>query len=112
MNILQPGFGIEKHCTAVDPYFSLTDYPMKSKIIGTARQVNNYKSFWYAEKVQNKKQQFKLKQFRKHKTESIGLAFKPKIDDLRESQAKYIEHKVLQNFSNEEHYILETNIKS
>ena len=42
----------------------------------------------------------------------LGLAFKPNIDDLRESPAKYIAQKVLQNSNNEEHYIVEPNIKS
>lgn len=41
----------------------------------------------------------------------MGLAFKPNIDDLRESPAKYIAQKVLQNANNEEHYIVEPNIE-
>ena len=85
---------------------------MESKIIGTAREVNNYKSFWCAEKIQNEKLQFELKHGRKPKTALMGLAFKPNIDDLRESPAKYIAQKVLQNSNNEEHYIVEPNIES
>ena len=46
VNILQPGCGVGGHCIAVDPYFIVSDYPLESKIIGTAREVNNYKSFW------------------------------------------------------------------
>ena len=60
VNILQPGCGVGGHCIAVDPYFIVSDYPMESKIIGTAREVNNYKSFWCAEKVQTTKLQFEL----------------------------------------------------
>ena len=112
VNILQPGCGVGGHCIAVDPYFIVSDYPMESKIIGTAREVNNYKSFWCAEKIQNEKLQFELKHGRKPKTALMGLAFKPNIDDLRESPAKYIAQKVLQNSNNEEHYIVEPNIKS
>jgi len=112
VNILQPGCGVGGHCIAVDPYFIVSDYPMESKIIGTAREVNNYKSFWCAEKVQNEKLQFELKHGRKPKTALMGLAFKPNIDDLRESPAKYIAQKVLQNSNNEEHYIVEPNIES
>ena len=41
----------------------------------------------------------------------MGLAFKPNIDDLRESPAKYIAQKVLQNSNNEEHFIVEPNIE-
>ncbi|MDA9572911.1 UDP-N-acetyl-D-mannosamine dehydrogenase [Flavobacteriaceae bacterium] len=112
VNILQPGCGVGGHCIAVDPYFIVSDYPMESKMIGTAREVNNYKSFWCAEKIQNEKLQFELKHGRKPITALMGLAFKPNIDDLRESPAKYIAQKVLQNSNNEEHYIVEPNIES
>ena len=111
VNILQPGCGVGGHCIAVDPYFIVADYPMESKIIGTAREVNNYKSFWCAEKVQNTKLQFELQHGRKPKIALMGLAFKPDIDDLRESPAKYIVQRVLQNANNEEYYIVEPNIK-
>ena len=112
VSILQPGCGVGGHCIAVDPYFIVSDYPMESKIIGTAREVNNYKSFWCAEKIQNEKLQFELKHGRKPKTALMGLAFKPNIDDLRESPAKYIAQKVLQNSNNDEHFIVEPNIES
>ena len=112
VNILQPGCGVGGHCIAVDPYFIVSDYPMESKIIGTAREVNNYKSFWCAEKIQKEKLQFELKHGRKPKTALMGLAFKPNIDDLRESPAKYIVQKILQNSNNEEHFIVEPNIES
>ena len=111
VNILQPGCGVGGHCIAVDPYFIVSDYPMESKIIGTAREVNNYKSFWCAEKIQNEKLQFELKNGRKPKTALMGLAFKPNIDDLRESPAKFITQRVLQNSNNDEHFIVEPNIK-
>ena len=112
VNILQPGCGVGGHCIAVDPYFIVADYPMESKIIGTAREINNYKSFWCAEKVQTSKLQFELKHGRKPSIALMGLAFKPDIDDLRESPAKYIAQKVLQNANNEEYYIVEPNIES
>lgn len=110
VNILQPGCGVGGHCIAVDPYFIVSDYPMESKIIGTAREVNNYKSFWCAEKVKTAKLEFELKHGRKPSIALMGLAFKPNIDDLRESPAKYIAQKVLQNANNEEYYIVEPNI--
>lgn len=110
VNILNPGCGVGGHCIAVDPYFIVSDYPMESKIIGTAREVNNYKSFWCAEKIQNAKLQFELEHGRKPKVALMGLAFKPNIDDLRESPAKYIVNKVLQKDSNGEFFIVEPNI--
>ncbi|MDC0082928.1 UDP-N-acetyl-D-mannosamine dehydrogenase [Schleiferiaceae bacterium] len=112
VNILNPGCGVGGHCIAVDPYFIVSDYPAESKMIGTAREVNNYKSFWCAEKIQNEKLQFELKNGRKPKTALMGLAFKPNIDDLRESPAQYISQKVLQYSNNEEHFIVEPNIES
>ncbi|WP_452219084.1 UDP-N-acetyl-D-mannosamine dehydrogenase [Lacinutrix undariae] len=110
VNILQPGCGVGGHCIAVDPYFIVAEYPMESKIIGKAREINNYKSFWCAEKVQTAKLEFELKHGRKPSIAIMGLAFKPNIDDLRESPAKYIAQKVLQNANNEEYYIVEPNI--
>ncbi|MDA0327295.1 MAG: UDP-N-acetyl-D-mannosamine dehydrogenase [Bacteroidetes bacterium] len=110
VNILSPGCGVGGHCIAVDPYFIVSDYPKESKIIGTAREINNYKSFWCAEKIQNAKLEFQIKHGRKPSVALMGLAFKPNIDDLRESPAKYIAQKVLQNANNETHYIVEPNI--
>jgi len=110
VNILQPGCGVGGHCIAVDPYFIVSDYPMESQIIGKAREINNYKSFWCAEKVQNVKLQYELKNGKKPRIALFGLAFKPNIDDLRESPAKYIVQKVLQNSNNEDYYIVEPNI--
>ena len=110
VNILQPGCGVGGHCIAVDPYFIVAEYPMESQIIGKAREINNYKSFWCAEKVQTAKLQFELQHGRKPSIALMGLAFKPNIDDLRESPAKYIVQKVLQNANNEEYFIVEPNI--
>ncbi|TSE06282.1 UDP-N-acetyl-D-mannosamine dehydrogenase [Aquimarina algiphila] len=110
VNILQPGCGVGGHCIAVDPYFIVADYPMESQIIGKAREINNYKSFWCAEKVKTAKLEFEIEHGRKPSIALMGLAFKPNIDDLRESPAKYIAQKVLQNANNEEYFIVEPNI--
>jgi len=112
VQILQPGCGVGGHCIAVDPYFIVSDFPMESKIIGAAREINNYKSFWCVEKIENAKLQFELRSKRKPKTAIMGLAFKPNIDDLRESPAKYIAQKILQNAQNQVHFIVEPNIES
>jgi UDP-N-acetyl-D-mannosaminuronic acid dehydrogenase len=111
VTILQPGCGVGGHCIAVDPYFITADFPMESQIIGKAREINNYKSFWCAEKVKTAKLDFQLKQGRKPSIAIMGLAFKPNIDDLRESPAKYIAQKVLQDAQDEQYYIVEPNIK-
>ncbi len=112
VNILQPGCGVGGHCIAVDPYFIVADYPMESQIIGKAREINNYKSFWCAEQIKNAKLEFQLKHGRKPIVALMGLAFKPNIDDLRESPAKYIAQKVLQDANDEQYFIVEPNIES
>lgn len=111
VNILQPGSGVGGHCIAVDPYFLVSTYPLESKIINAAREINNFKSFWCAEKIQSAKLEFELKQGRKPSIALMGLAFKPNIDDLRESPAKYIVQKVLQNDNNGKYFIVEPNIE-
>lgn len=112
VNILQPGCGVGGHCIAVDPYFITADFPMESKIIATAREINNYKSFWCAEKVQNEMLKFELKHHRKPCVAMMGLAFKPNIDDLRESPAKYITTKVMQSCNNADILVVEPNIET
>lgn len=111
VNILQPGCGVGGHCIAVDPYFITADFPMESKIIATAREINNYKAFWCAEKVKNAMLKFELDKHRKPVVAMMGLAFKPNIDDLRESPAKYIVTKVMQSFNNAEILVVEPNVK-
>ncbi len=111
VNILQPGCGVGGHCIAVDPYFIVADYPMESQIIAKAREINNYKSFWCAEKVKSSKLDFQLKHARKASVAIMGLAFKPNIDDLRESPAKYIAQRILQDSQDDTCYIVEPNIK-
>ena len=110
VNILQPGCGVGGHCIAVDPYFLTADFPMESKIIADAREINNYKAFWCAEKVQSEMLKFELKHHHKPVVAMMGLAFKPNIDDLRESPAKYITMKVMQGCSNADILVVEPNI--
>lgn len=110
VNILQPGSGVGGHCIAVDPWFIVADYPRESRLIGTAREINNYKSFWCAEKIRNAMLEFELKHGRKPLTALMGLAFKPDIDDLRESPAKYIAQKVMQS-EQDNFLVVEPNIE-
>lgn len=111
VNILQPGCGVGGHCIAVDPYFITADFPAESKLIASAREINNYKSFWCAERVKNAMLEFELKEHRKPCIAMMGLAFKPDIDDLRESPAKYITTKVMQSCNNADILVVEPNIK-
>jgi len=90
VNILQPGTGVGGHCIAVDPWFIVADYPKEAKIIRSAREINNYKTEWVIEKIKNSALQFEIDNKRKAKIALMGLAFKPNIDDLRESPALYV----------------------
>jgi UDP-N-acetyl-D-mannosaminuronic acid dehydrogenase len=110
VNILQPGSGVGGHCIAVDPYFITSAFPMESQIIGKARELNNYKAFWCAEKTQAAIKNFELEHGREPVVALMGLAFKPNIDDLRESPAKYIATKVMQGHNNADFLIVEPNI--
>lgn len=112
VNILQPGCGVGGHCIAVDPYFIVANYPLESRIIGKAREINNHKAFWVAEKIKEAQKEYQLQNNKEAKVALMGLAFKPNIDDLRESPAKYIVQRVLQNANDEEYYIVEPNISN
>ena len=112
VNILQPGCGVGGHCIAVDPYFITAEFPMESKLIAQAREVNNYKAFWCAEKVQTEMLKFELEHQTKPCVAMMGLAFKPNIDDLRESPAKYIATKVMQSCNNANILVVEPNVES
>ena len=110
VSILQPGCGVGGHCIAVDPYFITSDFPMESRIIAQARWTNNYKAEWCVEKVKNAMLEFELKNHRKPHVAMMGLAFKPNIDDLRESPAKGITTKVLQGCNNFDIMVVEPNV--
>ena len=111
VNILQPGCGVGGHCIAVDPYFISSAFPAEARMISLARDVNNYKADWCAEKIQNAMLRFEIEKKRTPVVAMMGLAFKPNIDDLRESPAKYIVNKVMQSYSNTNILVVEPNIK-
>lgn len=90
VNILQPGAGVGGHCIAVDPWFIVHAGGETAKMIRTAREVNTYKTEWVIEKIKNAALKFENENGRKAKVACMGLAFKPDIDDLRESPALYI----------------------
>ncbi|NGM67224.1 UDP-N-acetyl-D-mannosamine dehydrogenase [Sphingobacterium sp. SGR-19] len=110
VNILQPGCGVGGHCIAVDPYFITADFPMESRMIAQARATNNYKPFWCAEKVKTARLEFELANGRQPSIAIMGLAFKPNIDDLRESPAIHIAERVLQDSGDADMYIVEPNV--
>lgn len=90
VNVLRPGPGVGGHCIAVDPWFIVHAGGDDAKIIRTAREINTYKTEWTIEKIKNAALKFENENGRKAKVACMGLAFKPDIDDLRESPALYI----------------------
>ena len=82
VNILQPGCGVGGHCIAVDPWFIVHLAKGKARLIETAREVNNSKPLWVAEKVKAA-----ASKLREPVIACFGAAYKPDIDDLRESPA-------------------------
>ena len=95
VNILQPGCGVGGHCIAVDPWFIVSDFPEQAQIIKRARETNDYKADWCANQVIQECLNYSIKTDREPLVACMGLAFKPNIDDLRESPAKYIASRVI-----------------
>lgn len=104
VNILQPGPGVGGHCIAVDPWFIVAQNPQQARLIRTAREVNDSKPQWVLNQVKatvadcltaNDKRASDIK------IACFGLAFKPNIDDLRESPAMEIAHSIAEWHSGE-----------
>lgn len=98
VNILQPGPGVGGHCIAVDPWFIVSKTPEEAQIIHTARKVNDGKPEWVINKVKlaiaDFLQENPEKTVKDVTVACYGLAFKPDIDDLRESPAMFITQKI------------------
>ncbi|WP_150538258.1 UDP-N-acetyl-D-mannosamine dehydrogenase [Actinobacillus vicugnae] len=90
VNILQPGAGVGGHCIAVDPWFIVSQAPEQARLIRTAREVNDSKPHWVIDKVKTALADcVTVKNCAPNQVNiaCLGLAFKPDIDDLRESPA-------------------------
>ncbi|MDE5786033.1 MAG: UDP-N-acetyl-D-mannosamine dehydrogenase, partial [Duncaniella sp.] len=113
VNILRPGCGVGGHCIAVDPYFITAAYPDEARLIADARAVNNHKAEWSAEKIISSILRFRLDNGRNPRVALMGLAFKPDIDDLRESPAAEIAADVMNRAAADaEFMVVEPNIPS
>lgn len=89
VNILQPGAGVGGHCIAVDPWFIVNQNPDEAKLIHQARKTNDFKPDWVIQKIEDA-----VKGIENPTIACLGLAFKPDIDDLRESPALQITEKL------------------
>lgn len=115
VNILQPGPGVGGHCIAVDPWFIVSKTPEVAKLIHIARKVNNQKPDWVINKVKVAVADFlnanPTKTAKDVTIACYGLAFKPDIDDLRESPALEIT-KAIANTHSGKVIAIEPNIRS
>ena len=100
VNILQPGPGVGGHCIAVDPWFIVSKTPDLARLVNTARLINDGKQEWVKNKVREAvfslvRNGWGVKNIR---IACLGLAFKPDIDDLRESPALHITQDLVKEF--------------
>jgi UDP-N-acetyl-D-mannosaminuronic acid dehydrogenase len=105
VNILQPGTGVGGHCIAVDPWFIVSKTPNEARMIKTGRMINDSKPKWVVEKVHKQVSRYLIDNPKKLKNDikiaCFGLAFKPDIDDLRESPALEVSIMLAQEFPNQ-----------
>ncbi len=115
VNILQPGAGVGGHCIAVDPWFIVSKTPNLAKLIHTSRQVNDNKPLWVINKAKVSIADYLTKHSDKTSKDitiaCYGLAFKPNIDDLRESPALSIAKEISGNYP-EQVIAVEPNVES
>lgn len=115
VNILQPGPGVGGHCIAVDPWFIVSETPEEARLIRTAREVNDGKPEWVIKKIKLAIVDFLQanpeKTAKDVKIACYGIAFKPDIDDIRESPALKIVERIVNDHPGRV-LIVEPNIKS
>lgn len=98
VNILQPGAGVGGHCIAVDPWFIVDSCPDEARMVRLSREINDHKPHWVVSKVREALDGIHAEQPARSRADirvaCLGLAFKPNIDDLRESPAAQIASEV------------------
>lgn len=108
VNILWPGAGVGGHCIAVDPYFITSAFPEQAQLISQARFINTGKADWCADRIENAILRFRAANSGKLPLVALmGVAFKPDIDDMRESPARYIIDTVIRNNPEAKYLIVE-----
>ena len=107
VNILQPGPGVGGHCIAVDPWFIVSAAPNESKLIHTARDVNDCKPRWVLTKVMEASEKAA-----NNSIAVLGLAFKANIDDLRESPSLEIAKDIATTLPEKQVLVVEPNVQT
>ncbi len=104
VNILQPGPGVGGHCIPVDPWFIVEAQPKIARLIRTAREVNDHKTEFVIQQIKARAERFK-----RPAIAVFGLAYKPDLDDMRESPAIEVAQQIARD-ANCELLIVEPNI--
>lgn len=112
VNILQPGCGVGGHCIAVDPYFITSCYPEESQFMAKARVTNLNKTRWCIDRILSTVADVRETKGKEPIIALMGLAFKPNIDDLRESPAVEIAEEIVCKLGQDSILISEPNISS
>lgn len=108
VNILQPGCGVGGHCIAVDPWFIVSSAPEEAKLIRQARETNDCKPQFVIDQVEQQ-----LRSVDGDRAMALlGIAFKPDIDDLRESPALAIAEQLGKSHPDVEFHVVEPNIEA
>lgn len=107
VNILQPGPGVGGHCIAVDPWFIVASAPQEARMIRTAREVNDSKPELVVRRVVEK-----AERLHEPRIAALGLAFKPDIDDLRESPARRIVAQLVDKLPEAHIHVVEPHIEA
>jgi UDP-N-acetyl-D-mannosaminuronic acid dehydrogenase len=110
VNILKPGCGVGGHCIAVDPWFIVSAADGQAKLIESARNVNDHKPQWVIDRIMASVDNFIKNNGKKPVVACMGVAFKPDIDDLRESPALHIAQQLKTVLS--DLLVVEPNIKT
>lgn len=114
VNILQPGPGVGGHCIAVDPWFIVAQNPQQARLIRTAREVNDAKPHWVLDQVKQTLADCLIASGKRASDITIacfGLAFKPNIDDLRESPAMEVAQ-LIAHWHSGTNWVVEPHVKS
>lgn len=107
VNILRPGPGVGGHCIAVDPWFIVHTAPAQSRLIRAAREINDGKTEWVVQRVLEK-----AHRFRDPTIACLGLAYKPDVDDLRESPALLIYQRLKAELGEDKVLAVEPNLNT
>ncbi len=110
VKILNPTCGVGGHCIAVDPWFLIESFPASTKLLQTARTVNDNKPKQIIDLVLQKTNILKTQGISKPRILALGLTFKPDVDDIRNSPALDIAQSIKNSFENCELLVYEKNI--